>query len=124
MLHLLVDTSTWLDLARRRDGQRWIVALRDLIHQHEVELLMPRLIIEREHEGPRAYFASVAHADPFDGWDSDENQHAEGNPERLLALTYSAERPASTAPMFRGLSILEFDHRIRMLHLPRFTHCR
>lgn len=25
MLHLLVDMSTWLDLARRRDGQRVIV---------------------------------------------------------------------------------------------------
>lgn len=46
MLHLLVDTSTWLDLARRRDGQRWVVALRVLIHQGEVKLLVPRVIIE------------------------------------------------------------------------------
>ena len=46
MLHLLVDTSTWLDLAQRRDGQRWIVALRVLIHQGEVELLVPPVVIE------------------------------------------------------------------------------
>ena len=31
-----MDTSTWLDLAKRRDGLRWIVALRVLIHHGEV----------------------------------------------------------------------------------------
>lgn len=44
MLHLLVDTSTWLDLARRRDGQRWIVALRVLTHEGKVELLVPPVV--------------------------------------------------------------------------------
>jgi hypothetical protein len=46
MLHLLVDTSTWIDLAKRRDGQRWIVALRVLIHQRKVELIVPPLVID------------------------------------------------------------------------------
>lgn len=46
MLHLLVDTSTWLDLSKRRDGQRWIVALRLLVHQQHVALLVPALVIE------------------------------------------------------------------------------
>lgn len=46
VLHLLVDTSTWLDLCKRRDGQRWIVALRLLVHQRDVELLVPQLVIE------------------------------------------------------------------------------
>ena len=46
MLNLLLDTSTWLDLAQRRDGQRWIVALRVLIHQQEVKLLVPAVIVE------------------------------------------------------------------------------
>lgn len=46
MLRLLVDTSTWLDLAKRRDGRRWIVALRVLIHQGAVELLVPTVVIE------------------------------------------------------------------------------
>jgi len=46
VLHLLVDTSTCLDLAQRRDGQRWIVALRVLIHQGEVTLLVPPVVIE------------------------------------------------------------------------------
>jgi predicted nucleic acid-binding protein len=46
VLHLLVDTSTWLDLCKRRDGQRWIVALRVLAHQGQVELLVPPLVID------------------------------------------------------------------------------
>lgn len=46
MLHLLVDTSTWLDLARRRDGQRWIVALRVLTHQDSIQLLVPPVVLD------------------------------------------------------------------------------
>lgn len=46
MLHLLVDTSTWLDLSKRRDGQRWIVAIRVLVHQGQVELLVPKVVID------------------------------------------------------------------------------
>jgi hypothetical protein len=46
MLHLLVDTSVWLDLAERRDGQRWIVPLRVLLFQKKLKLLVPALIID------------------------------------------------------------------------------
>jgi hypothetical protein len=46
MLHMLIDTSTWIDLAQRRDGQRWIVALRVLIHQRQVNLLVPQLVLD------------------------------------------------------------------------------
>jgi hypothetical protein len=33
VLRLLIDTSTWLDLAGRRAGQQWIVPLRVLKHE-------------------------------------------------------------------------------------------
>ncbi len=46
VLHLLVDTSTWLDLSRRRDGQRWIVALRELLRQGKIELLVPAVVVD------------------------------------------------------------------------------
>lgn len=42
---MLVDTSTWLDLAKRRDGQRWIVAMRLLVHQADLQLLVPDVVI-------------------------------------------------------------------------------
>jgi hypothetical protein len=50
VLRLLVDTSVWLDLAKRRDGQRWIVPIRVLMHQGELELLVPSVVIA-EFEG-------------------------------------------------------------------------
>ncbi len=45
-MHLLVDTSTWLDLAKRRDGQRWITALRLLVDQRGLRLLVPDVVID------------------------------------------------------------------------------
>jgi len=46
VLHLLIDTSTWLDLSKRRDGQRWIVAIRVLVNLDEVKLLVPEVIVD------------------------------------------------------------------------------
>jgi hypothetical protein len=46
MLRLLIDTSVWLDMATRRDGQKWIVPLRVLVLQGKLELLVPSLVIE------------------------------------------------------------------------------
>lgn len=52
MLHLLVDTSTWLDLSKRRDGRRWILALQELVQQGDVELMVPQVVID-EYERNR-----------------------------------------------------------------------
>lgn len=46
VLRLPVDTSTWLDLARLRDGQRWIVAIRYLVGRGDLELLVPNVVVE------------------------------------------------------------------------------
>ena len=46
MLHLLVDTSTWLDLAKRRDGQRLIVPIRVLGFQGRLDILVPQVVID------------------------------------------------------------------------------
>jgi predicted nucleic acid-binding protein len=46
VLHLLVDTSVWLDLAKRRDGQKLIHALGQVIMDGDVELLVPDLVID------------------------------------------------------------------------------
>jgi hypothetical protein len=55
VLRLLIDTSVWLDLAKRRDGQRWIVPLRVLKHQGKLELLVPSVVIDEfERNRPRA----------------------------------------------------------------------
>jgi hypothetical protein len=55
MLRLLIDTSVWFDLAKHRDGQRWIVPLRLLQFQGKLELLVPSLVIDEfERNRPRA----------------------------------------------------------------------
>jgi PIN domain len=61
MLRLLIDTSVWLDLAKRRDGQKWIVPLRLLQFQEKLELLVPSLVTkEFERNRPRAEAAVTA----------------------------------------------------------------
>jgi hypothetical protein len=42
VLRLPIDTSVWLDMATRREGQKWIVSLRVLKFQGKLELLVPR----------------------------------------------------------------------------------
>jgi hypothetical protein len=55
MLRLLIDTSVWLDIAQRRDGQKWIVPMRYFIHENHLQLLVPALISEEfERNRPRA----------------------------------------------------------------------
>lgn len=55
MLRLLIDTSTWLDVATRREGQKWIVPLRVLKSQGRLELLVPALVIEEfDRNRPRS----------------------------------------------------------------------
>lgn len=46
MLNLYVDTSTWLDLAKRRDGQKAIYTMTELIRDGNLRLLVPPLVIE------------------------------------------------------------------------------
>ena len=46
MIHVLVDTSIWLDLAKRRDSQKWIVAVRALTSQNKLELIVPAIVLD------------------------------------------------------------------------------
>jgi hypothetical protein len=61
MLRLLIDTSVWLDLGKRRDGQKWIVPLRVLQFRGKLELLVPSVVIDEfERNRPRAEAAVVS----------------------------------------------------------------
>ncbi|WP_158691045.1 PIN domain-containing protein [Streptomyces sp. 351MFTsu5.1] len=60
MLRLLIDTSVWLDIARRRDGQQIIVPIRVLFFQKKLDLLVPSIILEEfERNRPRAEAAAT-----------------------------------------------------------------
>ncbi|MGW8982429.1 PIN domain-containing protein [Streptomyces parvus] len=60
MLRLLIDTSVWLDIARRRDGQQIIVPIRVLSFQGKLDLLVPFIILDEfERNRPRAEAAAT-----------------------------------------------------------------
>lgn len=46
MLYVLVDTSAWLDIAKDVNGQKLIVAVRVLVHEGRVTLLVPQLVLD------------------------------------------------------------------------------
>lgn len=52
MLYVLADTSVWLDLAKDVNGQKLIVAVRVLVHEGRLTLLVPQLVLE-EYERNR-----------------------------------------------------------------------
>ena len=61
MLSLLIDTSIWLDLAKRPDGQQIIVPMRLFVHWNRLELLVPSLIFDEfERNRPRAEAAATS----------------------------------------------------------------
>ncbi|RBY84914.1 PIN domain-containing protein [Blastococcus sp. TF02A-30] len=118
MLHLLVDTSTWLDLCKRRDGQRWIVALRVLVHQGQVELLVPRLVID-EFERNRdrvetSMTASIAQRFKFIKQDLDDyGGTAQEEARRLVADL------ARHVPLIGAMTTRNFDEVLVLLQAGR-----
>ena len=53
LLYLMADTCVWLDIAKNMRGEQQIAAVRVLVHQHELQLLVPKLVIaefERNRE--------------------------------------------------------------------------
>lgn len=92
MLRLLIDTSVWLDLAKRRNGQRWIVPLRVLRGQGQLELLVPEVVVDEfERNRPRAEAAvSTSVLDRFRQLRQDLHEY--GGDERLEWLEEMSHR--------------------------------
>ena len=118
MLHLLVDTSSWLDLSKRRDGQRWIVALRVLVHQGDVELLVPQLVID-EFERNRdrietSMTSSVSQRFKLIKQDLDDY----GGVDNVRALKVIAEL-SHHVPLIGALTTRNFDDVLALLRAGR-----
>jgi len=118
MLHLLVDTSTWLDLCKRRDGQRWIVALRVLANQGEVELLVPRLIVnEFERNRDRIETSMTASiAQRFKLIKQDLGDYGGADQEQALKVI---EDLARHVPLIGAMTTRNFDEVLELLRAGR-----
>jgi PIN domain len=46
LLYLMADTCVWLDIAKNIRGEQQIAAVRVLVHQHELQLLVPKLVTD------------------------------------------------------------------------------
>lgn len=101
-------------MSKRRDGQRWIVALRVLIHQGEVELLVPPLVIdefERNRERvATSMTASVAQRFKLIKQDLDE-YGGEDNQQSLDLI----EDLARDVPLIGAMTTRNFDDIIELL---------
>lgn len=60
MLRLLIDTSVWLDTAKDIHGERLIAALRTLVHQDQLELLVPPVVVDEYDRNRDQVIASLA----------------------------------------------------------------
>jgi hypothetical protein len=115
VLRLLIDTSVWLDLAKRRDGQRWIVLLRVLKFQGKLELLVPSVVIDEfERNRPRAEAAVTSSVlDRFRQLRKD--LHEFGGDERMEWL----EEMAHQVPMVSSGTLQNFSEISDLLRAGR-----
>ena len=118
MLHLLVDTSTWLDLCKRRDGQRWIVALRVLIHHGEVQLLVPALVVDEFERNRQRIAASMTTtiAQRFKLIKQDLNEFGGSGNEHASKVI---EDLARDVPLIGAMTTRNFDEVLEMLQAGR-----
>ena len=121
MLHLLVDTSTWLDLAKRRDGQRWIVAIRLLVHQGALELLVPSVVID-EYERNRARVEASMTASieqRFKLIKQDLDEYGGTDYEQALKVI---DELAHEVPLIGAMTTRNFDEVLDLLRAGRPVH--
>ncbi|MBF6171301.1 PIN domain-containing protein [Nocardia blacklockiae] len=108
---LLIDTSTWLDLAKRRDGHRWIGALYDLIQDGLIQLLVPDLIIEEFERNRSGVESTITRqmAERFKLIRRDINEY--GNEEQRRAL----DEVAYHVPLISAMATRNFDDILTLL---------
>src|SRR5258708_5204971 len=114
MILLFVDTSVWLDLAKRRDGQKWIVPVRVLMFQKKLELLVPTVVInefERNRERIEAAMTTSI-ADRFKLLKKDLGDYGGENRQHALDLIDSL---VYQVPLIGAMTTRNFDDIAELL---------
>lgn len=116
MLRLLVDTSTWLDLAKRRDGQKWIVAIRLNVQSGNLQLLVPALVIDEfQRNRPRIESSMTASvAERFRQMRRDFDEYGgETHKEAIEAI----DKLAHQVPLIGAMTTRNFDEILDLLQV-------
>ncbi len=119
VIHMLVDTCVWLDLAKQADGGKVVAILRELCDRGGIELLVPQVVVD-EFERNRdrvqeamtrsvsAKFREVRKA-------IDEHGRGEGRQKALDEL----DNITHQMPLVNELATQTFDAILDLLHLGR-----
>ena len=121
MIHLLVDTSVWLDLAKRRDGQKWIVAIRVLMFQKKLELLVPTVVLNKfkRNRGRIEAAMTSSVADRFKLLKKDLDEYGGEDRHHALDLLDSL---AYQTPLIGAMTTRNFNDIFELLHKGRQLH--
>lgn len=114
MLRLLVDTSTLLDLAKRRDGQKWIVALRLNVQWGTVQLLVPSLVVD-EFERNRPRIEASMTASVADRFRQIRKDFAEYGGEDHQAAIEALENLGHQVPLIGAMTTRNFDDLLDLI---------
>lgn len=118
VIRLLIDTSVWLDLAKRRDGQTWIMAVRSLVSEGTIELLVPAVILDEfeRNRGPVATAMTVSVAERFRLLRRDIDAYGGEDPHDGLDLLDSL---AHYVPLIGAMTTRNFTDIADLLHSGR-----
>ena len=107
-------TSTWLDLARRRDGQKWIVAIRLNVHWGSLQLLVPSLgIDEFQRNRPRIESSMTASvADRFKQIRRDFDEYGGESYQEAIDVI---DKLAHQVPLIGAMTTRNFDEILDLL---------
>src|SRR5450759_3396988 len=108
MLYVLADTNVWLDLSKDVNGQKLIVAVRVLIHEERVTLLVPQLVLaefERNRERVEADMTRSLAANFRRVRDEIEEYGQDGRDAALSELDNLSQR----VPLVKQIATRNFD---------------
>jgi len=118
VLRLLVDTSTWLDLAKRRDGQKWVVSIRQLVREEALELLVPGVVVD-EFERNRGRIEASMTANVAERMRLIRRDFADyGSTESQEAID-AIESLAHQVPLIGAMTTRNFDEILELLRCGR-----
>src|SRR2546427_7424511 len=116
VIHMLVDTCVWLDLARQVDGGKMVTILQELSDRGKIQLIVPQIVLD-EFERNRgrvqeamtrsvsAKFREVRKA-------IDEHGRGEGRQKALDELDDAMHQ----VPIMNELATQAFDAVLNLLH--------
>jgi hypothetical protein len=114
VLYVLADTSVWLDLAKDINGQKLIVAVRVLVHERRVTLLVPKVVVDefgRNRDRVQADMTRSLSANFRRVRDEIEQYGQEG---RDVALT-ELDNLTLRVPLIKQIATRNFDDVLELL---------